>query len=63
MDVLVDGTSPEHLLRGHTESAAILFFDIKGFSSIAERLKPQELLQALNEHLELITEVEPIRKE
>ena len=49
--------SPVDLLRGRTDFASILFFDIRGFSSAAENMQPQELLQALNDHLQLITQV------
>ncbi len=48
------------MLKGRTAAAAILFFDIRGFTSAAESMKPQDLLMALNEHLQLITQV-PIR--
>jgi class 3 adenylate cyclase len=57
LSLLVDDTSPIELLKGRTDSAAILFFDIRGFSSAAEKMQPQDLLQALNDHLQLITQV------
>ncbi len=57
LSLLVDDMSAVELLKGRTDLAAILFFDIRGFSSAAEKMQPQELLQALNEHLQLITQV------
>lgn len=42
---------PEELLRGTLVDSAILFYDIQGFSSIAEQIGPAELLQTLNAHL------------
>ncbi len=57
LNLLIDDTSPVDLLKGRTDMAAILFFDIRGFSSAAENMPPQELLRALNEHLQLITQV------
>lgn len=47
---------PEDLLKGQENPAAILFFDIKGFSTAAESMEPQELLQNLNDHVGVITE-------
>lgn len=57
LNLLVDDASPVELLKGRTDDAAILFFDIRGFSSAAEKMQPQELLLALNDHLQLITQV------
>eukprot|EP00048_Salpingoeca_helianthica_P022065 m.16190 g.16190 ORF g.16190 m.16190 type:complete len:835 (+) comp6835_c0_seq1:151-2655(+) len=55
LSILVDD-QPDDLLRGRTANAVILFFDIRGFSSAAESMRPQDLLQALNDHLLLVTE-------
>jgi len=51
---ILNQRTPEELLEGSLNEAAILFFDIKGFSSAAEQMSPQELLRALNEHLDII---------
>ena len=55
LNLLDKETSPEDLLKGRTNLAAILFYDIRGFSLAAETLPPQALLSALNDHLQLIT--------
>lgn len=51
---ILDQLTPEQLLEGSLNNAAILFFDIRGFSSASENIPPRDLLQALNEHLGLI---------
>lgn len=60
LNLLDKETSPEDLLKGRTNSAAILFYDIRGFSAAAESLPPQILLSALNDHLQLITLVSAV---
>lgn len=42
---------PEDLLKGTLNETAILFFDIRGFSSAAEKVSPDQLLRTLNEHI------------
>lgn len=54
LDTYLDRYSPEQLLSGRNSQVAILFYDIKGFSAAAEKLKPRTLLKTLNEHLEII---------
>ena len=54
---LMSNTSPAELLAGSTGDAALLFFDIRQFSTMAEKMSPQELLCSLNDHLELVTQV------
>lgn len=49
--------SPEKLsLGGETRELTILFSDIRGFTTISEKLTPQELMQQLNEYLEEMSE-------
>ncbi len=48
--------TPEQLLNGTVEQAAILFIDIKGFSAIAETTPVEQLLAALNDHLGVIVD-------
>jgi class 3 adenylate cyclase len=48
--------SPEELLEGRLNDAAIMFFDIRGFTSAAEHIPPRDLLRALNDHLAVIIE-------
>ncbi|MBX9946869.1 MAG: HAMP domain-containing protein [Reyranella sp.] len=47
------------VLAGETREATILFTDIAGFTTIAEHLAPDRLVEALNEYLETV--LEPIR--
>jgi len=61
--VIDDITHPgESTQFGHSETgmATILFADIEQFTTIAERLKPQELVTTLNEYFTAI--VEPIKR-
>lgn len=56
LSYILDQQTPEQLLEGSLNTAAILFFDIRGFSSAAEHIAPRDLLKALNEHLAIIIE-------
>jgi class 3 adenylate cyclase len=47
------------VLAGEMREATILFTDIAGFTTIAEYLSPDRLVEALNEYLETV--LEPIR--
>ena len=49
----------EGVLAGETREATILFTDIAGFTTIAEYLSPERLVEALNEYLETV--LTPIR--
>ncbi|MFA6546185.1 MAG: adenylate/guanylate cyclase domain-containing protein [Limisphaerales bacterium] len=51
---VISKRKPEELLSGTLEDAAVLFFDIRGFSTASEKMGPQPLLKALNEHLAII---------
>jgi adenylate cyclase len=42
--------SPESMLKGKTRKLAILFSDIRDFTSITERMQPEELVESLNAH-------------
>lgn len=49
---------PEKLsLGGAKRELSMLFSDIRDFTSISERLKPEALVQLLNEYLSLMTEI------
>ena len=50
-DKVLKEQKPEDLLKGMLNETAILFFDIRGFSSAAEKVTPDQLLRTLNEHI------------
>ena len=56
MQKILDTPTIEDLLQGETMQAAVLFLDIRGFSTAAEKLPAPELLKSLNQHLEIIIE-------
>ena len=51
---IISKRKPEEMLSGTLEDAAVLFFDIRGFSNASEKMGPQPLLKALNDHLAII---------
>ena len=48
--------NPESLLVGESRKVAILFSDIRSFSSISEKMKPDELVLFLNRYLTKVIE-------
>jgi len=49
---------PERIaLEGKREVVSVLFADIRGFASLAERLEPEEVVLTLNDYLTLMTKV------
>jgi adenylate cyclase len=44
-------------LGGDKKNLSVMFSDIRGFTSIAEKLTPEELVQLLNEYLTAMTDV------
>ncbi len=49
---------PEKLqLGGEDKELTVFFSDIRGFTSISERLSPQELVELLNEYLSTMTDI------
>lgn len=40
--------SPESMLKGENRELAVLFSDIRDFTSITERMKPEDLVESLN---------------
>ncbi len=51
-ELLEDGKLP-----GQALTATLMFTDLKGFSSISEKLSPNQLLNWLNEYFEVMTDV------
>lgn len=49
--------NPESLLVGEDRVLAVLFSDIRGFTSIAEGLKPDEMVLALNSYFSIMVDV------
>ena len=49
--------SPSALSLREEVEATILFSDIRGFSSLAERLPPREVVDMVERHLEAMVEV------
>lgn len=56
IDRLISGDAPLKLGGGKQE-LTILFSDIRGFTSLSERLKPEELVMILNEYLNRMTDI------
>ncbi len=54
--LLVDSAEPPQL-GGHVREVTAFFSDIEGFSSIAERLPPAELVELMNDYFAGMTEV------
>jgi len=44
-------------LRGRTQDVGILFCDIRGFTQLTERMEPAAVIELLNAHMALLTEV------
>jgi class 3 adenylate cyclase len=44
-------------IKGELRRVTVLFLDIRGFTSISERLPPREIVSMLNEYFEIIIEV------
>jgi len=44
-------------LQGKTQKVGILFCDIRGFTALTEKMAPADVVQMLNAHMSLLTEV------
>ncbi len=55
-EILRHGTEDLHL-KGVKRTITIMFSDIRGFTSISERMKPEELVSFLNKYLSEMTDV------
>jgi class 3 adenylate cyclase/HAMP domain-containing protein len=49
--------NPESMLVGENRVLAVLFSDIRGFTPIAERLRPAEIVESLNQYFALMVDV------
>jgi len=48
--------NPERMLVGNNRNVAILFSDIRDFTAISEQMKPDQLVQTLNEYFTLMVD-------
>ena len=56
--ILEDSPWPGVPAAGHVQTrAVVLFADLRGFTGIAERLRPHEVVPLLNEYFSLLTEI------
>ena len=49
--------NPESMLVGENRILAILFSDIRSFTSISERLRPDEVVESLNQYFALMVDI------
>jgi class 3 adenylate cyclase/HAMP domain-containing protein len=49
--------NPESMLVGENRVLAVLFSDIRGFTAISERMKPDEIVESLNAYFGLMVDV------
>ncbi len=50
-------SSPESMLKGENRELSVLFSDIRDFTSITERMKPEELVASLNSYFSGMVDV------
>ena len=55
-ELLKEGTDAQELGRGHQVNIAVLFVDIRGFTTMSENMKPTEVVDILNDYLSLIAD-------
>jgi adenylate cyclase len=49
--------SPEEMLKGEDRIVALLFSDIRGFTTISEKLRPDEVVDSLNTYFSLMVDI------
>jgi adenylate cyclase len=54
--------NPESLLLGDTRVLALLFADIRGFTSLSERMTPDEIVESLNGYFSIMVDIIMSRK-
>lgn len=57
VDDILREHSEENTLMGCKRDVAVMFTDIRGFTSMSERLTPEQVAEVLNEYFSLITDV------
>jgi adenylate cyclase len=50
-------SSPEEMLKGEDRVLALLFSDIRGFTTISERMRPDEVVDSLNAYFSLMVDL------
>lgn len=55
VDVVSKDKNFKMVLGGENRHVAVLFIDIRGFTTISENLKPEQVVEILNEYLDLTT--------
>ena len=50
-------TNPESMLMGQEQLLCVLFSDIRGFTSISERMLPNEVVESLNAYFAVMVEI------
>ncbi len=50
-------SGPEAVLRGETREVTLLFCDLRGFTALAESMKPEEVVAVLNDHLDILASI------
>ncbi len=56
VDEIAKSGSYQLMLGGECRDVAVLFVDIRGFTSLSESLQPTQVVEILNSYLELVTE-------
>jgi adenylate cyclase len=57
VDKLLEHGEGEAMLGGMTHEATIMFSDIRGFTTISEKISPQETVSLLNEYFSIMVDV------